>query len=304
MKHRWRALILEGAQLKDLVQTLLSKRLEIDAKNISVYPVNLSYAEVDEKENETKKEEAIELPFMVDRLQPVRILQQHDMYKIVYGATLFASGGGGSLQTGLGLAATITGSVTMKSAKSTDVSCICPTIIGSPAALGDANPYQSVQTVMNVAAFADTVCRQKVERKSQIDIGGYYPIELGAVNTIIPFVLASHMKNKVVIDADIAGRSVPWINLTLLQGIPANPACIAHPSSGALSLFGRPLRSNVQHLIMRRLQKLQNPQQQQMFLPLRFLCKLVIFSQNMRIELFRIIRSSRYEEAQQSHIAQ
>merc|ERR1719361_2073950 len=91
------------AATKEMVQTLLSKRLNIDKEYIIVYPICIVNTETDEKEKETTKEDAVELPFMVDILEHIRTLRQVDMFKIVYGATFFASGGGGSLQMGLGL---------------------------------------------------------------------------------------------------------------------------------------------------------------------------------------------------------
>ena len=56
------------------------------------------------------------------------------------------------------------------------------------------------------------------------------PVELGAVNTLLPFFVAAQMANPLpVINADPSGRAVPQLDMTLLDvaGLPICPAAVA-----------------------------------------------------------------------------
>eukprot|EP01084_Bolivina_argentea_P135376 238560_1 len=210
--------------------TVLSKRLQINAEYLNIF--------LDEQDDEKSDATYVTL----DIEQPKTQLQQMDMYKIVYGSAFLASGGGGALDIGLSFANQIKGTSTLISPKilpvvdknKKKIGCITPIEIGSPMDIQNASAeakYEHTAPV-NAAKFAQKYWSKMVDPKEQMEIGGFYAAEIGAINTIVPFYVAQEL-NLPVIDADGVGRSVPYIWLTLPEtnGISITPACLAQQSS-------------------------------------------------------------------------
>jgi len=226
----------------DMIRALLSKRLNVEEKYLNVYPIAVLKADVsdaDEKESgndsdddSVKTASVYHVPFMVDIVRLGQTFNQADLFKIVYGATFFGSGGGGSMRSALQMAGTITGTVTMFSPTSPampDKGCICSGSIGIPRAMAEDDAEKTLSAVLNAANFADKMCADKVDDK--FEIGGYYAGEIGACNTLIPFVAASQT-NRFVIDMDLTGRSAPDIVIShAVCPIVPVPACLAWPST-------------------------------------------------------------------------
>lgn len=155
------------------------------------------------------------------------MIDSSKMVSLVYGACYLASGGGGPLKVGLKFAEEI---------KNNHVQLIKPGFIpkghsavivadlGSPQAIFD-DPTNKLGRSAAINATREMIQYAKTEKDSTLSV--IYPIEIGAVNAIIPFYVAAKL-GLTVMDADICGRSVPFIYNTILaaNNVPCCPANI------------------------------------------------------------------------------
>lgn len=167
------------------------------------------------------KQEDIQLP---------NPLSKEDIRRIVYGACFYASGGGGPLDMAERVLNKIEQDVyyidtdKLETGKKGFVVCN----IGSPESarrdpgLGDEAPINAYRSL-----------KEHLEKEGDT-VSYLMPIELGAVNTLVPFYIASKIKENLnqdiqVINADPAGRSVPTIGMVLLNrgGTAICPAAVA-----------------------------------------------------------------------------
>ncbi len=157
-----------------------------------------------------------------------------DLEKIVYGACFFASGGGGPISMAINFIDKIDKTVYFVNTDKLDVSKYCVSIadMGSP---DDAKKGKGYTAPVNVFKVMADYLSEKGEEISCI-----LPFELGAVNTLIPFYVASQMESPLpVINADPAGRAVPELEMTLLDlaGTPICPGAVASDTDPDLNTY-------------------------------------------------------------------
>ncbi len=140
------------------------------------------------------------------------LLTIEDLKALVYGACFCASGGGGPISMALTFLQKMQQPVPLVSLEQLDHSqlALVPADMGSPDAalkgLGYTAPVNACKTL-----------RAYLQQQHQ-SVGYLMPIEIGAVNSLIPFYLAEQLGSGLaVIDADPSGRSVPQLNETLLD---------------------------------------------------------------------------------------
>ncbi|WP_027358331.1 S-methyl thiohydantoin desulfurase domain-containing protein [Desulforegula conservatrix] len=147
-----------------------------------------------------------------------------DLKKIVYGACFFASGGGGPISMAIDFLDKINKTVYFINTDRLELDkyCIAIADMGSPDAGKEGKGYTAPVNVFKV--MADYLSKQGDA------VSCILPFELGAVNTLIPFYVASQMDSPIpVINADPAGRAVPELEMTLLDmaGTPICPGAVA-----------------------------------------------------------------------------
>ncbi len=146
-----------------------------------------------------------------------------DIQTICTGATVLASGGGGSYQVGTSIvdkgvsqSAEFT-VLAMDEVSPTDWYCVSCDIgepsqlIGHPHIHAPGNALAALEENMKTTTFS-----------------GLLPVEIGAVSSVIPFVVAGQ-RSLPVVDADGAGRAVPTLPLLTFggYGLPISPSCLA-----------------------------------------------------------------------------
>ena len=153
--------------------------------------------------------------YIGDIIYPEHRVTKSEMESLVYGSCFLGSGGGGPLQIGLDLVSKIDSPV--KLIKPTDVACqkgdssVFVAFLGSPE-----EALKDEDTAMEGPCMtAKRYIEHHDKLNNGINIKSFYPAEIGAVNTIIAFYVASKL-GKYVLDADSAGRAVPLMNWTLL----------------------------------------------------------------------------------------
>lgn len=151
-------------------------------------------------------------------------VENSDLKKIVYGACFFASGGGGPISMAIDFLSKINKTVYFINTDKLDPDKYCVAIadMGSPDAAKEGKGYTAPVNVFKV--IADYLEKQGNK------VAYLLPFELGAVNTLIPFYVASQMDSPIpVINADPAGRAVPELEMTLLDlaGTPICPGAVA-----------------------------------------------------------------------------
>jgi len=168
---------------------------------------------------------------VVDISYDEQSISPQDMICMVYGACFLASGGGGPLNMGLEFAKGIERNITLikPQAAKPGNSAVITADLGSPAALIANSTLGRTAPINTTKYMIDYVRNQHGSNLSLV-----YPIEIGAVNTVIPFVVADKLA-LTVLDAAAAGRSVPVIADTLLAArkVPCCPAVIAKDTSPA-----------------------------------------------------------------------
>jgi len=151
-------------------------------------------------------------------------LSNSDLKNIVYGACFFASGGGGPIAMALDFLKKINKTVYFINTDrlEPDKYCVAIADMGSPDAAKEGKGYTAPFNVFEVlSAYLE---------KQGDDAAYLLPFELGAVNTLIPFYVASKMDSPIpVINADPSGRAVPELEMTLLDlaGTPICPGAVA-----------------------------------------------------------------------------
>jgi uncharacterized protein len=149
---------------------------------------------------------------------------------MVYGACFLASGGGGPISMALNFLDKMSGSLPLLDvselasvpASSTDQVLILADM-GSPDAAAAGHGYSAPVNVF-------TAMQQYLHEQGIGDVAYLLAIELGAVNSLIPFYISSQLSLPLpVLDADPSGRSVPQLNETLLDasGQAICPAAVA-----------------------------------------------------------------------------
>lgn len=151
-------------------------------------------------------------------------LTNADLTNIVFGACFFASGGGGPVSMAQTFLSRITQTVYFINTEdlATGELALIVADMGSPDAAKEGKGFTAPVNVYQV--MADLMQEQGTP------VSYLMPIELGAVNTLLPFFVASQMANPLpVINADPSGRAVPQLDMTLLDvaNLPICPAAVA-----------------------------------------------------------------------------
>jgi len=147
-----------------------------------------------------------------------------DLNNIMFGACFLASGGGGPVsmaQTFLSRIEKTVYFINTEDLASGELALIVADM-GSPDAAKEGKGFTAPVNVYQVMA--------NLMSEQGIEISYLMPIELGAVNTLLPFFVASQLANPIpVINADPSGRAVPQLDMTLLDvaGLPICPAAVA-----------------------------------------------------------------------------
>ncbi len=151
-------------------------------------------------------------------------MNRQDLMNVIYGACFFASGGGGPIEMGLEFLEKIQQDVYLINTDKLDDNkkAIAVADMGSPNAVRQGLGYTAP-----INAFE--VLQHHIEEKEGKRVSYLLPMELGALNTLIPFYVASQLENVSVIYAGPCGRSVPQLDMTLLNvaNVPICPAAIA-----------------------------------------------------------------------------
>ncbi len=140
-------------------------------------------------------------------------LNQQDLKALIYGACFFASGGGGPISMALQFLTKIKVDLPLIQSQNLvdDEKVVILADMGSPDAATEGRGYTApVNAYKTIAAYL-----KETEHK---EIAYFMPIETGAVNSLIPFYIASQLKQPIpVVDGDPSGRAVPQLNETLLD---------------------------------------------------------------------------------------
>lgn len=148
-----------------------------------------------------------------------------DMKALIYGSCFLASGGGGPISMALNFLQRIHNPVPLLTtgalASGKKVAIVAD--LGSPDKAAEGFGYSApVNAYQALDAYL-----QQTENKN---IAYFLPAEIGAVNTLIPFFIASQFNPPLaVVDADPSGRAVPQMNESMLDvnNVPSCPAVIA-----------------------------------------------------------------------------
>lgn len=190
----------------------------------------------------------------------VRHLNKDQIIDICYGATFLGSGGGGPFKTGKALIGPLKtrqgeGSLLdatqnlvqnfLKNLEGEDVQVTVKTVeevddrdglTAVVAFIGSPNATLQLENVDSAIAAFDKLNEQL--KSSGKSIGHVIPVELGALNTIVPILVAAQ-KGIPVIDADGAGRAVPSLTTTTFGAadLSANPTILAKSETQGISVF-------------------------------------------------------------------
>ena len=155
------------------------------------------------------------------------------LHALIYGACFLASGGGGPISMARTFLAQISKPLPMvdlhelASLSAMDGKALVLADMGSP---DKVSPTHGMSSPVNAFHAMSTYLQQSGAGKVALLL----PIELGAVNSLIPFYVSSQLESPVpVLNADPSGRSVPQLNETLLDasGQSICPALVTSDSS-------------------------------------------------------------------------
>jgi len=160
------------------------------------------------------------------------------------GGAVLGSGGGGSYQ----LARSILQSININTGiplvslqrATTGAWATMVADMGAPSSLNLSN--EVLQSPVNALAAMEAYCAAMSLQFPGFDGFSYlYPVETGAVNSLIPFVAAlSGNRTRAVVDADGAGRAVPVLQLTTYAGkLPLFPNFIGSAGTGSNVSIGQ-----------------------------------------------------------------
>lgn len=153
------------------------------------------------------------------------IYNREQIINILYGATFFAAGGGGSIASGLELLNRLDGELQLKvdsiDEMADDGYSIMSAGLGSPLALKERGFGPEAISV------ADGMIRAAKEEGKRVDY--MYSGEQGAFSTMVPIYVALK-KDLPILDLDSNGRAVPELNTGLLpiNNIPIDPLVVAN----------------------------------------------------------------------------
>ena len=161
----------------------------------------------------------------------MRTLTRENLLDILYGCTILGTGGGGSLEEGIGMIdeALSAGKefklVTFDEMDPQD-------IIGTPYACGAISPLTE-EEIQKYARLKETdesfyiLCMKQLEQFMGRDLGAVISTELGGGNTATAFYVGA-MTNRPIVDGDPAGRSVPALQHSTyyLKGVPMCPMSV------------------------------------------------------------------------------
>ncbi|MCF0137680.1 MAG: DUF917 domain-containing protein [Oscillospiraceae bacterium] len=165
-------------------------------------------------------------------------LLEQDLVNVIYGATIFGGGGGGSVSAGIDLLKLYKKSHPEKivqldlvepSQMSDNAYAAVTAGMGAPKALlgKDFTPY----AVNSYEALAD------MAEKLGKDIRYTCPVEMGGFNTFVPM-LISLLKEIPIVDADGAARAVPALDTLLLHvnGLNTSPLAMADQKNNRVTI--------------------------------------------------------------------
>ena len=160
----------------------------------------------------------------------MRLLNKGQLLDICYGAAFLGSGGGGPFSTALRLIENLPDNVevTVKTVDEVDSDKLTAVVagIGSPEAVLQ---MQNLNAAINAYKQLNNVYGEQ--------IGYVIPIEVGAINTLAPILVAIDQRIA-VIDGDGAGRSVPSLTTTTFAAanLSANPSILADSKGQSVSI--------------------------------------------------------------------
>jgi uncharacterized protein len=155
-----------------------------------------------------------------------------DFRYIAAGAAVLGSGGGGSYTDAVNvineLSSQWSGSVVVQDYDGVSSCCVLA-MMGSPDA-GDTLKLADVE-----AAITNTV--NAIQEATRIPLTCVVPVEIGALNSIIPLIAAAMPSNTLwVVDGDGAGRAVPELVQTTYSGaadLATSPCALANDADGS-----------------------------------------------------------------------
>lgn len=161
----------------------------------------------------------------------MKTLNKQQLLDICYGAGFLGSGGGGPLKTALRLLENLPDDVTVNVNTVEEVGNDKRTAV--VAFMGAPEKMLKIQNSQSAIAAFDGL-----NKEYSGQIGYVMPIEIGALNTIAPILVAIE-KGIPVIDGDGAGRAIPAITMTTFAALKlsANPTVLANSQGQAVSVF-------------------------------------------------------------------
>ncbi|MDR0599417.1 MAG: DUF917 domain-containing protein, partial [Treponema sp.] len=166
-------------------------------------------------------------------------LNEQDILRVIKGAALLASGGGGSVTDGLDLLANYKKRypgkrIQVELIDTSDMAdAACAVVI---AGMGAPTKGAHKDFTLCAGASYDEIGRIAVREGKRI--GYTMPIEMGGFNTIAPM-LVSLARNYPVIDADGAGRAVPGLDTVLVHvnGYETSPLALADEHNNRVEII-------------------------------------------------------------------
>ncbi len=147
-----------------------------------------------------------------------------DIARLINGACFYASGGGGSIVIARQMAQGLSSLPPRIATQDVPDAALTAIIadIGSPDAM-----MQGAGQTAPVNAFDDLAAYFKKAYGS--DLPYVVPVEMGAVSTLIPFLVASLRPGITVVDGDPCGRAVPELSMTLyaMANLPVAPVTLS-----------------------------------------------------------------------------
>jgi DUF917 family protein len=152
-------------------------------------------------------------------------LTKKDISYIVYGACFLASGGGGSIGLALLYMDKMINNADVMTyvnpdnlEKNRNISFVAG--LGSPDKV-----FEGFAQTAALNAFSEM--NNYLTQSGQDSLGYLIPVEMGAINTLIPFILSAR-KRIAVINGDPCGRAMPELSMTLfnINDLPINPVIL------------------------------------------------------------------------------
>ena len=168
-----------------------------------------------------------------------RILNEQQIINVIWGATLYGGGGGGSMDDGLELLeqfkeeskGPIQVSLITREEMEPGKYAAVTAGMGAPTAIRETNFYPYVINAYN--ALKEMAAKMDDKK----DLRYSMAVELGGFNTFVPM-LISLVNDVPFVDADGAGRAVPALNTLLLHinGLDTSPLAMANGNNDKLTI--------------------------------------------------------------------